>query len=83
MRWAPFAQVSAFRRRLEKVVGDKHEEIMARMGAIMATGPLLIASQSLIAACTSHVPDTPATLEHQSQLLSLLSITWCNAPVLL
>ena len=31
-------QVSAFRRRLEKVVGDKHEEIMARMGAIMATG---------------------------------------------
>ncbi len=33
-------QVSAFRKRLEKVVGDKHEEVMARMGAIMATGLL-------------------------------------------
>ena len=31
-------QVSGFRKRLEKVVGDKHEEVMARMGAIMATG---------------------------------------------
>ena len=36
--WRQPLQVSAFRRRLEKVVGDKHEEIMARMGAIMATG---------------------------------------------
>jgi len=33
-------QVSAFRKRLEKVVGDKHEEVMGRMGAIMATGAL-------------------------------------------
>ncbi len=33
-------QVAAFRKRLEKVVGDKHEEVMARMGAIMATGLL-------------------------------------------
>ncbi len=32
-------QVAAFRKRLEKVVGDKHEEVMGRMGAIMATGP--------------------------------------------
>ena len=31
-------QVGAFRKRLEKVVGDKHEEVMGRMGAIMATG---------------------------------------------
>ena len=31
-------QVAAFRKRLEKVVGDKHEEVMGRMGAIMATG---------------------------------------------
>ncbi|CAL8468543.1 g8083 [Coccomyxa elongata] len=36
----PEAKVSAFRKRLEKVVGDKHEEVMARMGAIMATGLL-------------------------------------------
>jgi 26S proteasome regulatory subunit N2 len=38
--WCTRAQVSAFRKRLEKVVGDKHEEVMARMGAIMATGLL-------------------------------------------
>ncbi len=31
-------QVASFRKRLEKVVGDKHEEVMGRMGAIMATG---------------------------------------------
>ena len=31
-------QVAAFRKQLEKVVGDKHEEVMGRMGAIMATG---------------------------------------------
>ena len=30
--------MAAFRKRLEKVVGDKHEEVMGRMGAIMATG---------------------------------------------
>lgn len=40
-RWGRMCtQVSAFRKRLEKVVGDKHEEVMARMGAIMATGLL-------------------------------------------
>ena len=33
-------QVSAFRKRLEKVVGDKHEEVMCRMGGIMAMGLL-------------------------------------------
>ena len=33
-------QVGPFRKRLEKVVGDKHEEVMCRMGAIMATGIL-------------------------------------------
>ena len=41
-------QVAAFRKRLEKVVGDKHEEVMGRMGAIMATGP---AMTSLMIAC--------------------------------
>lgn len=33
-------QVAPFRKRLEKVVGDKHEEVMCRMGAIMAAGIL-------------------------------------------
>lgn len=33
-------QVAAFRKKLEKVVADKHEEVMCRMGAIMATGIL-------------------------------------------
>jgi len=33
-------QVSAFRKSLEKVVVDKHEQVMCRMGAIMATGIL-------------------------------------------
>ena len=42
-------QVAAFRKRLEKVVGDKHEEVMGRMGAIMATG---LAMGLLLSACT-------------------------------
>ncbi len=37
-KWNAYLQVAAFRKRLEKVVGDKHEEVMGRMGAIMATG---------------------------------------------
>eukprot|EP00798_Chlamydomonas_sp_ICE-L_P002207 gene2207-33767_t len=36
----PESRVSAFRKRLEKFVGDKHEEVMCKMGAIMATGIL-------------------------------------------
>jgi hypothetical protein len=40
--------VAPFRKRLEKVVADKHEETMARMGAIMATGALVpFSSQDL------------------------------------
>ena len=43
MRWPVMwdmlvRQVAGFRKRLEKVVGDKHEDVMGRMGAIMATG---------------------------------------------
>lgn len=30
--------MASFRKTLEKKVGDKHEEMMARMGAIMALG---------------------------------------------
>lgn len=41
--------MAAFRKRLEKVVGDKHEEVMGRMGAIMATG---LATSSLLSAGT-------------------------------
>ena len=50
-------QVGAFRKRLEKVVGDKHEEVMGRMGAIMATGapgiPLHPAHPSCMPMCRS------------------------------
>lgn len=33
-------QVATFRKKLDKIVQDKHEEVMCRMGAIMATGIL-------------------------------------------
>ena len=36
----PEPAVARFRKDLEKVAGDKHAELMARMGAIMATGIL-------------------------------------------
>ena len=36
-----------FRKRIEKIVGDKHEEVMGRMGAIVATG-ILDAGGSLV-----------------------------------
>jgi len=46
-------QVAAFRKRLEKTVGDKHEEVMARMGAIMATGLLDAGGRNLTVALRS------------------------------
>jgi 26S proteasome regulatory subunit N2 len=33
-------QVALFRRRVAVMLGDKHEEVMCRMGAIMAAGLL-------------------------------------------
>mmetsp|Transcript_20270 Transcript_20270/g.24217 ORF Transcript_20270/g.24217 Transcript_20270/m.24217 type:complete len:996 (-) Transcript_20270:325-3312(-) len=36
----PESRTSSFRKQLEKVVNDKHEDIMAKMGAIMASGIL-------------------------------------------
>jgi len=36
----PHAKVEPFRKKLAKMVADKHEEVMARMGAIVATGIL-------------------------------------------
>ena len=45
--------MAAFRKRLEKVVGDKHEEVMGRMGAIMATGP---AAAPLLRKTVLHCP---------------------------
>lgn len=35
-----WAQVSAFRKLVDGKIGDKHEEVMSRMGAIMAAGIL-------------------------------------------
>lgn len=37
---APEAQVAPFRQKVMKFVNDKHEEVMCRMGAIMAAGIL-------------------------------------------
>jgi 26S proteasome regulatory subunit N2 len=48
------AQVSAFRRRVERVVGDKHEEAMARMGAIMAAGLLDAGGRNATPALRAH-----------------------------
>lgn len=36
----PEPKVAAFRKRLDKSIGDKHEEVMAKLGAIMAAGIL-------------------------------------------
>lgn len=36
----PEARVAPFRKRLDKSIGDKHEETMAKMGSIMAAGIL-------------------------------------------
>jgi hypothetical protein len=50
---AVFEQVAGFRKKLEKVVGDKHEEVMGRMGAIMATGLLDAGGRNLTVALRS------------------------------
>jgi len=34
----PEARVGPFRKRLDRFIGDKHEEVMAKLGAIMAAG---------------------------------------------
>lgn len=36
----PESRVAGFRKHLDKVIGDKHEEVMCKMGAIMASGIL-------------------------------------------
>ena len=36
----PYLQVSEFRKLVDSKIGDKHEELMSRMGAIMAGGLL-------------------------------------------
>ena len=36
----PEARLDKFRKRLDKSIGNKHEEVMAKMGAIMAAGIL-------------------------------------------
>ena len=48
-------QVASFRKTLEKKVGDKHEETMARMGAIMALGLVDAGGPSCASLCRSSV----------------------------
>ncbi|KAK9844017.1 hypothetical protein WJX81_001983 [Elliptochloris bilobata] len=50
----PEAKVAALRKRVERVVGDKHEEAMARMGAIMAAGLLDAGGRNATPALRSH-----------------------------
>ena len=38
MMQQPESRLGPFRKRLEKLIKDKHEETMSKMGAIMATG---------------------------------------------
>ena len=46
--------MAAFRKKVERVVGDKHEEAMARMGAIMAAGLLDAGGRNATPALRSH-----------------------------
>ena len=43
------AQVSDFRKLVDGKIGDKHEEVMSRMGAIMAAGILDAGHQDCLA----------------------------------
>jgi 26S proteasome regulatory subunit N2 len=50
----PEARVAPFRRVLERAVGDKHEEALAKMGAIIATGILDAGGRNATLALRSH-----------------------------
>jgi hypothetical protein len=73
------AQVSAFRRRVERVVGDKHEEAMARMGAIMAAGLLDAGGRNATPALRSHSGYFRRT---SVVALALFTQYWCGARAL-
>ena len=45
------AQVSDFRKLVDGKIGDKHEEVMSRMGAIMAAGILDAGHHHSLPAC--------------------------------
>lgn len=46
-------QVSGFRKQIEKLVADKHEEVMCRMGAILAAGILDAGGRNVAASLRS------------------------------
>ena len=46
-------QVASFRKQLEKLVADKHEEVMCRMGAILAAGILDAGGRNVAASLRS------------------------------
>lgn len=47
----PESRLEGFRAHLEKTLADKHEEVMCRMGAIMATGACLDQGGSCMVCC--------------------------------
>ncbi|KAK9822620.1 hypothetical protein WJX74_011008 [Apatococcus lobatus] len=49
----PESKVAGFRKQIEKLVADKHEEVMCRMGAILAAGILDAGGRNVAAALRS------------------------------
>uniref|UniRef100_A0A061QUJ8 26S proteasome non-ATPase regulatory subunit 1 homolog n=1 Tax=Tetraselmis sp. GSL018 TaxID=582737 RepID=A0A061QUJ8_9CHLO len=50
----PEEQVSSFRRHLDKVINDKHEDTLCKMGAILATGILDAGGRNVTVSLRSH-----------------------------
>lgn len=51
-----WAQVSDFRKLVDGKIGDKHEEVMSRMGAIMAAGILDAGQRCFGCMCLQAIP---------------------------
>lgn len=70
--------MAAFRKKVERVVGDKHEEAMARMGAIMAAGLLDAGGRNATPALRSHSGYFRRT---SVVALALFTQYWCATDV--
>ena len=66
--------MASFRKTLEKKVGDKHEETMARMGAIMALGLVDAGGPSCPSLCRSSVCTSVAVVGLGPLSLVLLAL---------
>ena len=71
---ACYLQVASFRKTVEKKVGDKHEETMARMGAIMALGLVDAGGPSRPSLCRSSVCTSAAVVGLGPLSLVLLTL---------